>query len=258
MCSECGSVIPKLADEEGSSKNHAALSPADFGIVEDSYRSPAPAGYPPPPPPPGQSSASDHRGFVQAGNKIVCDRCGTVLRSDDKQCPGCGNPIQSTPYRPVEPYPTPPPPHKSPAQPYQPQSPYPPPQQPRPPPPQQKESKKAKFAKCAKCGTIVYDYETKCNNCGRVLSAPKPTGKAKPGAPATGKAPPGTARCERCNAIVYPHQSMCPNCSRPLAPVPAQQPGGSGQRISRCRRCGNTVYPTDTVCPNCGRDLDVI
>ena len=104
----------------------------------------------------------------------------------------------------------------------------------------------------------MYDYETKCNNCGRVLSPPKPTGKSKQVTSATGKAPPGTARCERCNAIVYPHQSVCPNCSKPLTPAPTQQPGGSGQRVSRCRRCGHTVYPTDSICPNCGRDLDAI
>ena len=240
-------------------------SPADFGIIEDVPVSTVSTSYSIPPPPPEQAStpqtektAYEPRGFIQAGSKIVCDRCGTLLRVDDKQCPGCGNPIQTSAYRPATPYPiaTPPPPKDAPYQPRQPQSPYPPPQ--RPPPPQGSVTeKKSKIAKCAKCGAIVYDYETRCNNCGRILSPPKQVGKGTPKPPVQGKVPPGTARCGRCNAIVYPHQSVCPNCGKPLTPV-ATPIQGSGQRVSRCRRCGHTVYPTDSVCPNCGRSLDDI
>ena len=263
VCSECGSMIPKIA-EDTPPKKTSALSAADFGIIEDVPPAKVSPSYPPPPPP-GQTSrpttgqsAYEPRGFVQAGSKIVCDRCGTVLQNDDKQCPGCGNPIQSSAYRPATPYPiTPPPPQNAPAQPYQPATPYPPPRQPTPPP-QKIDGKKSKISKCAKCGAIVYDYETRCNNCGRILAPPKPAGKAKQAASMPGQAPPGTARCGRCNAIVYPHQTVCPNCGKHLDPIAAPPAQGSGQRVSRCRRCGHTVYPTDTVCPNCGRSLDAL
>ncbi len=104
----------------------------------------------------------------------------------------------------------------------------------------------------------MYDYETRCNNCGRVLSPPKPTNKSKSVDTTPKRAPLGTAQCERCNALVFPHQSVCPNCSKPLATVSSEQSRGSGQRVSRCRRCGHTVYPTDTICSNCGRDLDAL
>jgi uncharacterized OB-fold protein len=270
MCSECGSVIPKLADESGS-PTPSTNSSVDFGIMQ-SAPEPSPndfginTGPPPPPPPPDSdqpgaystSYAPYDTPYPASRQKEVCERCGTVLRSDENQCPGCGKPHQvsvrppptqyddqSAPYSPSQPYAPPPP--------YSPGSSIPPPTEPQETSqPSSTQPKKQQIAKCARCGAIVYDYETRCSNCGRILAAPSTTAKDKP--TDVGKVPAGAARCGRCNAIVYPHQTVCPNCGKPLTPVSSGR--GPTQRISRCKRCGHTVYPTDTRCTNCGRKLD--
>lgn len=276
MCSECGSVIPKLVNDNSSNSLNTDTS-GDFGIMKTSPE-PTPNDFgisiaPPPPPPPPDSNQSGaystgyapyETPYPTSGQKQVCERCGTVLRPDDTQCPGCGKPhhtsvrapppeykAPSAPYSPSQPY-TPPPP-------YSPGSSVPPPssrQQVSPPSRDSKikEQPKQKIAKCARCGAIVYDYEARCSNCGRILTPPSTQEKERP--IDQGKVPAGTARCGRCNAIVYPHQTACPNCGKPLAPVSAVR--GPSQRISRCKRCGHTVYPTDTRCSNCGRKLDSV
>ncbi|MGC9777954.1 MAG: zinc ribbon domain-containing protein [Candidatus Heimdallarchaeota archaeon] len=260
MCTECGNVIPKLADTPTNQTTASEPAPIDFEIESSSQASQfgIDVAYTPPPPDQSQSPAYpagyppyDYRGPQQPGTKIVCERCGTVLRSDDKQCPGCGKSYQTA----DSPYPAP---YSPSPQPYSPSQPYTPQRPPQPPPqtrPGLQEKPGSKFAKCAKCGAIVYDYETRCNNCGRILSPS--TRQKKDAVKEIGRAPPGTARCSKCNAIVYPHQTVCPNCSKPLAPVSSASPArGPSQRISRCKRCSHTVYPTDTRCPNCGRKLD--
>ncbi|MHA1245286.1 MAG: hypothetical protein ACTSP7_12045 [Candidatus Heimdallarchaeota archaeon] len=158
---------------------------------------------------------------------------------------------------------TPPPPYTPPS-PYAPRGPYAPqPTDPRaqaipkPDPRKGRPPQQGTVAKCAKCGALVYEHESRCSNCGRILAPPKtakpqPGGQKGPYAP-VGKAPPGTAQC---NAVVYPHQTNCANCNKRLEPVSA--PRGPGQRVSRCKRCGHTVYPTDQVCPNCNRKLNPI
>jgi len=273
ICSECGAIIPKSSTPTsmpGSSPT--ATTPADFGIIE-SYPPPPPPkeDFPPPPPPeqafgievaPPPVNDSPHSPYAPGyptarGQKKVCERCGTVLRPDETQCPGCGKPYQRglsqspSPYAPPQPYQPPPPPRSSPQPP--------PPRQARKPLPSQKPSpsavSKSNIAKCARCGAIVYDYETRCSNCGRILAPP--TKKAQKVPEPKGHLPPGAARCSRCNAIVYPHQTVCPKCGKPLAPVSTATLEPS-QRISRCKRCGHIVYPTDTVCSNCGRKLDPI
>ena len=266
VCVECGSVIPKYG-VESSETSQITPSSNDFGI--DTSQS-----SPPPPPPPPQSSAPSEldfgisigyptpdkdAGYTPVGSKIICERCGSVLRSDDNQCPGCGQLIQKSTPPPQNPQSTP----LTQSYPTQP-SPYTPIQKStQQSTPQTKQPSKS-IAKCAKCGSIVYDHETRCNNCGRILSSPKtskkpkkPTPPVKPSMPYP-YAPVGTARCGRCNAIVYPNQTVCPNCSKPLEAVkqPRDVLDGPGQRMSRCRRCGHVVYPTDSICPNCGRDLD--
>jgi uncharacterized OB-fold protein len=203
------------------------------------------------------------------------------LRPDDRQCSGCGMPNTLAETKTSESYPPPPPPPPpsqqakrpsrpyTPPPPYAPKGPYSPPQNdtrpksiPKPDPRKLQPGQKGSAAKCAKCGAIVYDHESRCSNCGRVLAPPPSMGKPVPPKPGTkpvapvGKAPPGTARCSKCNAIVYPHHTHCPNCNRRLDPI--QAPSGPGQRISRCKRCGHTVYPTDKVCPNCNRKLNPI
>ncbi len=265
-CSECGAIIPKSSANQNT---RPSSIPGDFGIVE-SYPPPPPPSKNPPPPPPeqafgievapppptnNQSYAPYSPAYAPRTQKRVCERCGTVLHPDETQCPGCGKPYQtslassSTPSAPYQPPPS-----------YTPRKPVAPPPRKVPPPPPQTKSpsapvSKTNVAKCARCGAIVYDYETRCSNCGRILAPPTRKSKGKP-SPA-GRSPPGTARCGRCNAIVYPHQTVCPNCGKPLAPV-ATTPLEPSQRISRCKRCGHIVYPTDTVCPNCGRKLDPI
>ncbi|MFW9921725.1 MAG: zinc-ribbon domain-containing protein [Candidatus Thorarchaeota archaeon] len=268
ICSECGSVIPKYVESKNAGNPSKNLpSPDDFGIITEQPTAPSRSSYPPPPPPPDQSygitiapSSYDSIGGYQPSNvKIVCERCGTVLRADDKQCSGCGKPISVNV--------TPPPPGKTIAgkpYPQQPSSypslpdPYttlpPPPYATQPPPPKAKGKIPNNSAKCAKCGAIVYDYESRCSNCGRILAAPRAPEKESP---IDTRAPTGVAHCGRCNAVVYPHQTICPNCSKPLAPVKAST-AEPYQRMSRCRRCGHLVYPTDAVCPNCGRSLDPI
>ncbi|NHJ39084.1 MAG: hypothetical protein FK731_03555 [Asgard group archaeon] len=279
MCSECGSVIPKLADDSGSNSSNSKAS-LDFGIMQ-TPKEPSPNDFgidisppPPPPPPPDSNQQSAYSTgyapydspYPTSGQKQVCERCGTVLRPDDTQCPGCGKPHHTSVRTP------PPPNYKSQAAPYSPSQPYSPPSPYTPttssvssPYPSQqttstpndskiKEQPTQKIAKCARCGAIVYDYEARCNNCGRILAPPSTQVKDKPVEQV--KVPAGAARCGRCNAIVYPHQTVCPNCGKPLAPIePAR---GPSQRISRCKRCGHTVYPTDTRCSNCGRKLDSV
>ncbi|HUT79926.1 MAG TPA: zinc-ribbon domain-containing protein [Candidatus Bathyarchaeia archaeon] len=273
MCSECGSAIPKFSDDSlNDPTSPSPLPPSSaFGIYE-SYPPPPPpddfgidVAYTPPPPPQqgssGYSPAYSPYGTGPARQRIICERCGTVLRPDDSQCPGCGQPYQANVKAPVIP---PPPPSNQPS-PYSPSPPYPPasPYAPRQPqqlpspgsPSTQKGPPPEKIAKCAKCGAIVYDYETRCSNCNRILAPPTRT-TGDPTKDPLGKAPPGTARCGRCNAIVYPHHTVCPNCAKPLTPV-APPPRGPSQRITRCRRCGHTVYPTDSHCPSCGRKLEL-
>jgi RNA polymerase subunit RPABC4/transcription elongation factor Spt4 len=273
MCTECGNVIPRLTDSTSQPAEPTSPSPYDFGVTEQPAESQfgIDVGYPPPPPPPEDSQSSaypagyppyDHRNPQPIGRKTVCERCGTVLRADDKQCSGCGmtNPaaiespspygVQQQPYQPSEPY--------TPPAPYAPRA---PPQTspPQPPPPMEKPRGKPQqnIAKCSSCGAIVYDYETRCSNCDRILSPPTKPSRDQP--QPEGQAPPGTARCSRCNAIVYPHQTKCPNCDKPLAPIPSDTgPKRPSQRISRCKRCSHIVYPTDTRCQNCGRKLDAV
>ncbi|MCE7743588.1 MAG: hypothetical protein GPJ52_00480 [Candidatus Heimdallarchaeota archaeon] len=273
MCSECGNVIPRLTDNSLQQPEPTSPPPNDFGVTEATESEfGINVGYPPPPPPPGESDSSsypagyppyDHRNAQSLGRKTVCERCGTVLRADDKQCSGCGKPnptavetpspysIPQQPYQTGEPY--------SPPTPYAPQAP--PRPSPPPPPPQDKEKSSGKpqqkIAKCSSCGAIVYDYETRCSNCDRILSPPTRPSRDAP--QPEGQAPAGTARCSRCNAIVYPHQTKCPNCDKPLSPIPTDSgPKRPSQRISRCRRCSHIVYPTDTRCQNCGRKLDSV
>ncbi|NHJ33626.1 MAG: hypothetical protein FK732_12265 [Asgard group archaeon] len=270
MCTECGNVIPKLTESSVQQPEPTSPSPNDFGIVESSdSQFEINVGYPPPPPPEESQTPSypagyppyDHRTSQPVG-KTVCERCGTVLRADDKQCSGCGKPnptatqspspysVAQQPYQPSQPY--------TPPAPYTPQASSRPPQP--PPPPEKKRARRKSqqdIAKCSSCGAIVYDYETRCSNCDRILSPPTRPSREVP--QQEGQAPPGTARCSRCNAIVYPHQTKCPNCEKPLAPIPtAAGPKGPSQRISRCRRCSHIVYPTDTRCQNCGRKLDPV
>jgi uncharacterized OB-fold protein len=276
MCSECGSIIPKLGADNSSDQIPEVDPATDFGIMMTTPETEENAfgidiTPPPPPPPPDSSSGSAYSypaydpTYPTTRQKVVCERCGTGLRPDETQCPGCGKPHQSTkrppspqvdnassPYAPGQPYAPPPPTPQN-----QPSAPLPPPKKRPPTPPQEVSDKKqptTKYAKCAKCGAIVYEYETRCSNCGRILAPPskKPKDDPKP----IGQVPPGAARCGRCNAIVYPHQTVCPNCGKPLAPVSTTR--GPSQRISRCRRCGHTVYPTDTRCSNCGRKLDPV
>ena len=241
--------------------------------------------YPPPTEEPATSYApvsptSEPYAFHQAGNRIVCERCGNVLHSDDLQCSGCGMPNTMAETSKPESYPPPPPqqpqqrarqttppPPYTPPSPYAPRGPYAPqPTDPRaqaipkPDPKKGRPPQQGTAAKCAKCGALVYEHETRCSNCGRILAPPKtakpqPGGQKGPYAP-VGKAPAGTARCSKCNAVVYPHQTNCANCNKRLEPVSA--PRGPGQRVSRCKRCGHTVYPTDQVCPNCNRKLNPI
>ncbi|MHA1126350.1 MAG: hypothetical protein ACTSO7_11165 [Candidatus Heimdallarchaeota archaeon] len=203
------------------------------------------------------------------------------MHSDDRQCSGCGMPNTMAETSRPESFPPPPPPQqkrsqRTPPPPYTPPSPYaprgpyaPPPTNPRtqsipqPDPRKGRPKQQGSAAKCAKCGALVYEHESRCSNCGRILAPPKTApGKPQPrnavsSAAQIGKAPPGTARCSKCNAVVYPHQTNCPNCNKRLEPISAPR-GGSGQRISRCKRCGHTVYPTDQVCPNCNRKLNPI
>lgn len=269
LCVECGNVIPKYEDDGEKPRPPSETAPIDFGITTNQQLRNNSQSYPPPPPPPDQPDfgitvsepAYDYRS--RAGSRIVCERCGTVLKPDDQQCPSCGNPLRtsgaypSAPSGPYAPVSRPSSPVQSPSYPTHP-SPYPPPQQPQAyaPSSKPKGDLSKTVAKCAKCGAIVYDYETRCNNCGRILTPTRPTTKSP--IPQQGKAPEGTARCSNCNAIVYPHQTNCPNCGKQLAPVLAPSPGSPSQRMSRCRRCGHLVYPTDSVCPNCGRSLDPV
>ncbi len=271
MCSECGSAIPRFTDDSLNKSPSAPPPPpaSAFGIYE-TYPPPPPPddfgidiAYTPPPPPQqdssGYSPAYSPYSTAPARQRIICERCGTVLRPDDSQCPGCGQPYQANVKSPALP---PPPPNNQPS-PYAPRAPYPPatpyaprqPQSSQPAPPPQKNPPSDKIAKCAKCGAIVYDYETRCSNCNRILAPPTRT-TGDPAKDQIGKAPPGTARCGRCNAIVYPHHTVCPNCGKPLTPVAPPQARGPSQRITRCRRCGHTVYPTDSHCPSCGRKLE--
>lgn len=247
ICSECGSVIPKFTEEQFGSKQNTS----DFGISLD--ESTSQESYPPPPPPPsapapvenfGISVAYDTPSSYQPSTKKVCEGCGQLLRPDDKQCPSCGRPLDIQTSTPAYP-----PPQQSPSYPTSHASPSNTSSQNKP----LSTTQESKIAKCAKCGAIVYDYETRCSNCNRILSAPRKKPKEEPAS----KTPPGTARCARCNAIVYPHQSICPNCSKPLSPAKAVT-AEPYQRVSRCRRCGNLVYPTDSVCSNCGRKLDPV
>jgi len=273
MCSECGNIIPRLTDSSSQQPEPTDISPSDFEIAESTESEfGIDVGHPPPPPPPDESDPSsyptgyppyDHRTPQSLGRKTVCERCGTVLRADDKQCSGCGKPnsaaikspspysVPQQPYQPSEPY--------TPSAPYDPQT----PSRPTPPPPPPEDKKKSRgrpqqeIAKCSRCGAIVYDYETRCSNCDRILSPPTRPSRDKP--QPEGQAPAGTARCSRCNAVVYPHQTKCPNCDKPLTPIPtAAGPKGPSQRISRCKRCSHMVYPTDTRCQNCGRKLDPV
>ncbi len=273
VCSECGSIIPKLGDDNQIQTNSQSTG---FDIVQEPQQDNFNIELTYPPPSPEQATSyspsapvnqsSEPYAFHQTGNRIVCERCGTVLHVDDRQCSGCGMPNTLADTSKPESFPPPPPPQERPKQatpPYPPPSPYAPPPTdprtssiPRPDPSKGRPKPQASIAKCAKCGAIVYEHESRCGNCGRILAPPKPSqGKAhqKTAAP-VGKAPPGTARCSQCNAIVYPHQTNCTNCNRRLEPVSA--PRGTGQRISRCKRCGHTVYPTDQVCPNCNRKLN--
>ena len=120
----------------------------------------------------------------------------------------------------TESYPPPPPKQtKQPSQPYTPPPPYAPrgpyapqPSDPRahsiptPDPKKMQPAKQGPIAKCAKCGAIVYDHESRCSNCGRILAPPPTQARQKtpqrpPPTGPVGKAPPGTARCSKCNAI---------------------------------------------------------
>lgn len=285
VCSQCGNILPKLKREESQTSSRQNLTPADFGIEEDlsaSTNNNQPPPLPPPPPPEemqelARANPERLKGELKAEMQkingiIVCERCGTVLNPEDRECPHCGKPYRPLDDRKVK-YELPRrapsrPDSKKPPRPY----PYPSTHKSSPYPPVKK-SKSQKAARCARCGTIVYDYETRCSNCGRILAPPssaRSSLKEPPRQPSkrmkvksadkrSGKRglkgqPPGTSRCGNCNAIVYPHQTKCPNCHKPLAPVSGYE--APYQRIARCRRCGHRVYPTDTVCPNCGRRLD--
>ncbi|NHJ87186.1 MAG: hypothetical protein FK734_17110 [Asgard group archaeon] len=268
MCTECGSVIPRMT-EDSVQKSALDKEPiaTDFNItaISDDFGIDVAEIPPPPPdqtPPPPAYQGYAYSAYTPSGNKKICERCGTVLRADASQCPGCGNTYQTpTATNPSYGIPPPPPPPSSSSS--QAPTPY------SPRPPQNNSSSEPivkqppKIAKCAKCGAIVYDYESRCSNCGRILSVPTkqklPPPPQLPPKPqdVSAPTPPGAARCGKCNAIVYPHQTTCPKCGKVLTPA-SPIARGQSQRISRCKRCSHIVYPTDTVCPNCGRKLDPV
>ena len=197
---------------------------------------------------------------TRTGTRSVCERCGTVLRPDDKQCPSCGNPLhhsggESSQRRTQSPSPYPPQNYT-----IQPKS---TPQQSQAYTPSKPAGDLSKnIAKCAKCGAIVYEHETRCNSCGRILAPAhpqkKPITSPYPISEQRGKPPAGSARCGGCGTVVFSHQTVCPKCNKPLVVAYPTSAPGPNDRVSRCRRCGHLVYPTDSVCPNCGRDLDPV
>lgn len=262
VCAECGSVIPKLAETKQKGSNQPPTPPpppptANFGIETERGNIQIKSPYPSIPKEIedfGISVQSSPYPTPTSSSKLVCESCGMILRTDDKHCPNCGKPIIISTRSPtIHPQPMTTSSSKSSASVDSPPpslgGSYPILQKP-------KSTPQSSAAKCIKCGAIVYDYETRCNNCGRILAPPRQETKSQP-IPSPSSTPTGTARCSKCNAVVYPHQTICPNCNKPLTPVKAVTPEPY-QRVSRCRRCGHLVYPTDSVCANCGRNLDPV